>query len=149
MNQDEKFGESIGNIRIEENGCVAIHMGSRRSDAFIRGICEYSLGKHKLRFLETDMKISTYSWCSNDNTIPLHADSQVSKDFRDMRYQTKFEIELLLDCDNQKIIYFNQQTKNKREMNIDVTICPFPWQLLFYPHAVEDCIQLISTSEQV
>ncbi|CAF3953617.1 unnamed protein product, partial [Rotaria sp. Silwood1] len=51
MNQDEKFGESIGNIRIEENGCVAIHMGSRRSDAFIRGICEYSLGKHKLRFL--------------------------------------------------------------------------------------------------
>ncbi|CAF2557794.1 unnamed protein product [Rotaria sp. Silwood2] len=173
IKQNEKFGESLGNIRIEENGCVAIHIGSRRGDAFVRGICEYSLGKHNIRLLvkkkttayycffgiiskaksipqnETDMKISTYGWRSDDKTIPLYADSRTSKDFLDMRCQTLFEIELLLDCDNRKIIYINQQTENAREMKVDVTICPFPWQLLFYLHAAEDCIQLISPSQQV
>ncbi|CAF2949879.1 unnamed protein product [Rotaria sp. Silwood2] len=49
IKQNENFGESLGNIRIEENGCVAIHIGSRKSDAFVRGICEYSLDKHKIR----------------------------------------------------------------------------------------------------
>ncbi|CAF1314045.1 unnamed protein product [Rotaria sp. Silwood1] len=173
IKQNEKFGESIGNVRIEENGCVVIHIGPRRSDAFVRGICEYSLGKHKIRlfvkkettayycffgiisktksmpYKETDMKTSTYGWRSDDKTIPLHADSRTSKDCLDMKCQTMFGIELLLDCDNEKIIYVNQQTKNMREIKVDLEICPFPWQLLFYLHAVEDCIQLISTSQQV
>ncbi|CAF1187960.1 unnamed protein product [Rotaria sordida] len=174
MEQDEKFGESIGgNIRIEENGYVAIHTDSKRGDGFVRGICEYSLGKQKIRFvlkketaeyycffgiiskaksipqMEIEMKRSTYGWCSNDKIFPAHADSLISKDFRDMKCQTTFEIELLLDCDNQKIIYFNQQTKNTREMNVDITVCPFPWQLLFYLYDVEDRIQLISSNQEI
>ncbi len=167
--QDERFGELFGNVRIEENGRMIIH-GGTKSDACVRGTCEYSLGKHKIRFIVTkkdtsywmsfgiiselksipqnqvDMERSTYGWTSDDQTLPLSAKKPVSKKFQDMSDQTTFEIELSLDCDNRKISYFNQQTKNTREMNVDITICPLPWQLLFYLFDVGDCVQLISSN---
>ncbi|CAF2784000.1 unnamed protein product [Rotaria sp. Silwood2] len=173
LKQNEKFGESVRNILIEDHGYVAIHTDSKRCEGFARGICEYSSGKHKIQFVlkqttaeyyclfgimsktksipqtEAEMKTSTYGWCTNDKAVSPHGCSQVSKDFRDMKCQIKFEIELFLDCDNQKIIYFNQQTKNTREMNVDVAVCSFPWQLLFYLYDVEDRIQLISSSQEL
>ncbi len=169
--QDERFGELFGNVRIEENGRMIIH-GGTKSDACVRGTCEYSLGKHKIRFIVTkkdaafymsfgiisksqlipqnegDMKRSTYGWTSDDQTLPPSVKMPVSKKFQDMSDQTTFEIELSLDCDNRKISYFNQQTKNTREMNVDITKCPLPWQLLFDLFDVSDCVQLISSCEQ-
>jgi hypothetical protein len=172
IEQEERFGESSGDVRIEMNGHMIIHGGPKRSDAFVRGTCEYSLGKHNIRFVvtkestacymsfgiisklklilqsEDDMRRSTYVWTSSDKTLPLTARMPVSKEFQDMRGQKTFEIELSLDCDNRKISYFNQQTKNRREMNVDITVCPLPWQLLFYLCDVNDCVQLVSSSEQ-
>ncbi len=170
IEQDERFGESSGNVRIGENDRMAIHGGTKRNDAFVRGTCEYSLGKHKIRFIvtrentrlymafgiiskskliphkEDGMERSIYGWRSDDQTLPLSDITPFSKEFRDMISQTRFEIELSLDCDNRKISYFNQQTKNTREMNVDITICPLPWQLLFYLFGVGDCVQLISSN---
>jgi len=168
IEQEERFRESFGNVRIEENGHMVIHSGFKRGDAFVRGICEYSLGKHKIRFIiqrknlkyylsfgiisklksipqnENDMKISTYGLTSYDETIRRTTTTPFNENVQDMRGQTTFEIELSLDCDNRKISYFNQQTKHMREMNVDITICPFPWQLLFYLYDAEQSIQLIS-----
>lgn len=167
---EERFGESFGDIYIEKNGQAVIHSDLSTGDAFVRGTCEYSLGKHKIRFIikrkkaryhllfgiisksksipqhEVGVEESIYGWQSNDDTIPRTPEKPVSQDFGIMRDQKTFEIELLLDCDNQKISYFNQQTKNMREMDIDIKRCPFPWQLLFYLFDIDDCIQLISTN---
>jgi len=174
IEQEERFGESFGNIRIEKNGHVAIHSGTTIGNAFVRGICEYSLGKHKIRFMvkrknveyylsfgiiskltpiprkEDDMNTSTYGWRSNDTIMRATTNTEMSvdEDVWDMTGETTFEIELMLDCDNRKISYFNQETKNTREMTVDITICPFPWQLLFNLFNVDDCVQLTSSSQQ-
>jgi hypothetical protein len=170
IEQEERFGESSGDVRIEMNGHKIIHGGQKRSEAFVRGTCEYSLGKHNIRFVVTrestkysmsfgiisklklipqsegDMERSTYGWKSNDEMMSSTAKMPVSKEFRDMRGQKTFEIELSLDCDNRKISYFNQKTKNRREMNVDITVCPFPWQLLFYLYDVGHCVQFVSST---
>jgi hypothetical protein len=172
IEQEERFGESSGDVRIEMNGHKIIHGSSEVGDAFARGTCKYSLGKHNIRFVvtkesteffmsfgiisklelipqkEVDMGRSTYGWQSDDKTLPLAARMPISEELRDMSGQTTFEIELLLDCDNRKISYFNQQTKNRRAMYVDITKCPLPWQLLFYLFDVSDCVQLVSSSEQ-
>jgi hypothetical protein len=82
-------------------------------------------------------------WSSDDGIENSDDEIVGDKNFRDMKGQTRFEIELQLDCDNRKISYVNQGTKKRREMNIDITKCPFPWQVLFYMYAVGDCVQLL------
>jgi hypothetical protein len=67
----------------------------------------------------------------------------VDENFQDMKGQTTFEIELQLDCDNRKISYVNQRTKNRREMNVDITKCPFPWQVRFYLYKAGDCVRFL------
>ena len=47
---NESFLRSVGDIQIEDNGQVGIHEGQKRSDAFLCGKNEYSIGKHKIRF---------------------------------------------------------------------------------------------------
>ena len=66
------------------------------------------------------MKKSVYGWTSNDQLLPLATSLPTDKKFQDMRNQTRFQIELLLDCDNRKISYTNQHTENVRETNVDI-----------------------------
>lgn len=168
--QNERFVESFGNVCIEKNGNVIRHIGSKNSNAFVRGICEYTSGQHHIRFNatgkgfnyymsfgiisksksiphdENDMKFSTYGWRTNDETLPIHNNRQrINSNFVDMKNMLTYEIELLIDCDNRKISYFNLQTKNTRELIVDIEICPFPWQFLFYLYAVDNAVQLHSS----
>jgi hypothetical protein len=169
--QEERFGEFSGNILIEDNGRVASHGGLCRSSAHVRGKGEYSKGKHQIRFLinktsalyvmsfnivsksNSISKTSAleeaiaYGWHSNDGINNPDKDILVNKDFKDLRGETTFELELLIDCDNRKISYFNERTKNKREMNVNIDKCPFPWQLQFYLFDVGDRVQLVSSTQ--
>jgi hypothetical protein len=163
--QIEKFGEFFGNIRIDNNGLLATHCGPYNDMAFVRGISEYSSGKHKIRFRFKKIhaniityfrvvsklmpingkktKYEGYGWSNMDGIFGPNEDMLVDNNYQDMKDQTKFEIELELDCDNRKISYVNQGTKNKREMNVDITECPFPWQVEFCVYERGDCVQLL------
>ncbi|UJR14397.1 hypothetical protein I4U23_001394 [Adineta vaga] len=37
-------------------------------------------------------------------------------------------IELLIDCDQQTISLINERTRQTQNLNVDLAICPFPWQ---------------------
>jgi len=168
--QEERFGEFFGNIRIEDNGRVASYSGLKPSDACVRGKGEYSRDKHQIRFIlnkqtasyamsfhivsksnpipkpSLNSEYSAYGWYSNDGIHNPDENHHVNKNFKDLRGETTFELELVIDCDNRKISYFNEQTKNKREMNVNIDKCPFPWQLQFYLFDVGDRVQLVSST---
>jgi hypothetical protein len=165
LGQGERFGEVFGNIRIDNNGRLATHCGSQNSDAYVRGIGEYSSGKHYIRFLfkKSDavyitsftvvsklMPISRgktiyegYGWSSHDDIYGSGGSIRGDENVQDMSGQTTFEIELVLDCDNRRISYVNQGTKNRKEMNVNITKCPFPWQVRFYLYEIGDCVRLL------
>ncbi|UJR14241.1 hypothetical protein I4U23_001231 [Adineta vaga] len=167
MKSTEKFGKSYGSVRIEGNGYIAIHCGSKNGTALVRCQGEYSSGIHKIRFLfkksdidyitsfgivsklmSLDLKTSDssykcYGWNSNDSTCAPGADQLQCKNLQDMIGQTVFEIELQLDCNNRTITYINQRTQNRRELYIDITKCPFPWQVHFYLYEIGDCVRLL------
>jgi hypothetical protein len=131
----------------------------------VRGSGEYSSGKHTIRFLfkKNDVEYITsfevvsklmpingsnsnyrlHGWSSLDEIYSCDDETIVDEHFQDMKDQNTFEIELQLDCDNRKISYINQETKNRREMNVNITKCPFPWQVEFYMFAVGDCVRLL------
>jgi hypothetical protein len=62
---------------------------------------------------------------------------------RDLNGKTSFTIQLFLDCDHRKIQYYNEDTKNKLEINIKLKICPFPWRIFVYLYSYGDRIQLL------
>ncbi|CAF4414098.1 unnamed protein product [Rotaria sp. Silwood2] len=170
LDEDERFGISFGNVCIAENGYLTYHHGPNRDNAFVCGMKEYSSGKYKIRFLmnkkdseyimsfniiskytsilnkEFHIVKSSYGWCSDDGICCCGSGLSSYELRHDMDDETIFEIELLIDCDNQKIIYLNERTKNTREMNVDIRKCPLPWQLLFYLYDVEDSVRLLSST---
>ncbi|CAF3669040.1 unnamed protein product [Rotaria sp. Silwood1] len=165
----EQFGISFGNVCIAENGYLAYHSGPRRENAFVCGMKEYSSGKYSIRFvmnkkdpeyimsfniISKSISIlnkkfhivkSSYGWYTDDGICCYDVDMPSYKLGHDMDGEPTFEIELLIDCDNRKISYFNERTKNRREMNVDIAICPFPWQLVFNLYDVEDSVRLLSS----
>lgn len=171
LENDERFGESFGNVSISQGDLLVCHTARKRQNAFVRGSKEYSSGKYKIRFImnkkdasvcmsfnivpkstfvnnnDFNLRQSSYGWCTDDTMCNYSCDFLANMSLPDMQGETRFEIELLLDCDNHKIGYFNERTQNRREMNIDIQKCPFPWQLFFYLFDVEDSIQLISSTK--
>ncbi|CAF1320393.1 unnamed protein product [Rotaria sordida] len=160
---DEKLVRIFGSVQIDDNGYVAIQRDSTIV-SYVRGKNEYSFGRYKIKFnidktelhhttvfgiiskMEkfTQWPSSCHGW-SNDDTYyrsgMYHSNNTNMKS--DLQGQTSFTIELLLDCDNRKIQYFNEQTKNMRELNINLEKCPFPWQIFFYLRQIGDRIQLL------
>jgi hypothetical protein len=172
ITREERFGGFFGDIRIEDNGRVAVYSGSDSSNTYVRGKEDYSKGKYKIRFLMNKKTASyvmsfniapksipvsqmtfdtetrpVYGWYTDDDLNNPDSSYQISKDFKDFQGETTFELEVIMDCDNQKISYFNERTKNTHEMKVNIGICPFPWQLEFYLFYVGDRVQLISSSQ--
>ncbi len=56
-----------------------------------------------------------YGWLSDDSIYSDNVRMAVDKNYRAMKGQTRFVIELELDCDNQKISYINQETKTEEK----------------------------------
>ncbi|CAF0738813.1 unnamed protein product [Adineta ricciae] len=167
INTIERFGETVGSVSIDERHLVATHCGPNNGPALVRGIGEYTNGVHTIRFLFekrsltfiTSFEISPklmplatsssvgqyycYGWFSNDDIIAPDADQRRYRKLRDMNGETSFEIELQLDCDNRKVSCTNLRTKNRAQLKVDITKCPFPWQIRFYMYAVGDCVRLL------
>jgi hypothetical protein len=61
-----------------------------------------------------------------------------------MKGETTLQIEFLIDCDHQKIGYMNERTKCTKEMNVDLDLCPFPWQLYFYLYDTSDRVRILT-----
>lgn len=171
MASEERFGEVYRDICIEDNGRLALRSGVDTCFSYVRGKNEYSKGKHQIRFVitkrtpsivmsfnvaPTALAISSspsdddyhlYGWETDDGIIIPRNDHRNSKDFEDFLGQTTLHVQLTLDCDNHKISYFNEQTKNTHEMNVNIQICPFPWQLEFCLFDLGDRVQLVSSTQ--
>lgn len=169
--QEERFGDYSGDIYIEDNGRIASYNGAGRSSAYVRGKGEYSKGKHQIRFVmnkKTSLFIMSfnivskslpmprtsfsnglfpYGWHTDDCVNNPESDYDGSKPSKDLRGEKKFELEFTIDCDNRKISYFNEQTKHTNEMNVNLDMCPFPWQLEFYLYDIGDRVQILSSIE--
>jgi hypothetical protein len=160
---DESLVKVSGNVRIDDIGRTASQCGSD-GNSYVCGVKEYSSGKYKIRFTvnKKDMHCLTcfgivsktepfskelssyYGWSSDD--ICYYGGKNSDNDIdnvSDMRGRTSFTIELLLDCDNRKIQYFNEQTKANRELTINLNTCPFPWKLFFFLYGIGDSVQLL------
>lgn len=171
MTSEECFGDVYRDIRIEDNGRLAVRSGIEICFAYVRGKKEYSTGKHQIRFVITkrtssivmsfsvaptalaissspsDEEYHLYGWETDDGIIIPPSDHQNSKDFEDFRDQTTLHLQITLDCDNHKISYFNERTKNTHVMNVNTQICPFPWQLEFCLFDLGDRVQLLSSTQ--
>lgn len=170
--QEERFGEFFGKIHIEDNGHAALHSGTTRSNGYVRGNGEYSKGKHQIRFIVNKKsaeyvmsfnitsrsipmssasvrgKRITYGWHTDDGiNSPDNERQKYKKGFKDLQGEIKFELQIVLDCDNRKISYFNERTKNTHEMDVNIDLCPFPWQLEFYLFDVGDRVELVSSTQ--
>jgi hypothetical protein len=166
ITQQPKQNESLvgvrGDIQIQNEGRVAIQRSSGTS--YISGRNEYSFGRYKIRlnvnkvhfdcdiYFGITSKKETFStwpssfcgWSSDDVSWCGELRVIDKTNFKgDLNGKTSFTIELVLECDNRKIQYFNEQTKNSRELNVDQTQCPFPWQIFFYLYSPGDRVQLL------
>ncbi|CAF2807519.1 unnamed protein product [Rotaria sp. Silwood2] len=163
MLTSESFLRSVGDIHIEDNGQLAMHGEQKRSDAFLCGKNEYTRGKHKIRFIinkknsdyittfgiaSMESQLSVYGWSSDDQTVGGgYSQAKNIYNQRDMKGETILQIELLIDCDNRKISYFNERTRCTKEMNVDLDLCPFPWQLYFYLYDTGDRVRLLTLNQ--
>ncbi|CAF1552921.1 unnamed protein product [Rotaria sp. Silwood1] len=159
---NESFLRSVGDIYIEDNGQLAVHGDQKRSDAFLCGKNEYIRGKHKIRFIinkknsdyittfgiaSIESQLSVYGWSSDDQTVGGgYSQSKNVFNQRDMKGETILQIEFVIDCDNRKISYFNERTRCTKEMNVDLDLCPFPWQLYFYLYDTGDRVRLLTSN---
>ena len=92
-------------------------------------------------------QLSVYGWSSNDQTVGGgYTQSQSLYNQRDMKDETTIKIEFLIDCDNKKISYFNERTRCTKEMNVDIDLCPFPWQLYFYLYDTGDRVRILPSN---
>jgi hypothetical protein len=148
---DEGFEPSIGRLTIIDNGTVIVHNETKKYAA-VRSNGLYSVGIHRFHFkieqLNTSYKwlflgirsknapaptiqsigLSAYGWSGNDDVwFNGHAKNKFNG------YKSDFEIndivELIVNCDQQKIYSTNRRTLNRHMLDIDLGYCSFPWQL--------------------
>ncbi|CAF1014851.1 unnamed protein product [Didymodactylos carnosus] len=150
----ERFDKVYGDVTVEHRGTVAVHGGVNK-DAEIRGRNLYSSGIHNIRlhidkmsgYLSFGISSSTtpiqkefyasgpsYGWVVGWHTTtlrsPVYVNGVQSLGYGDWDGDIRENetVELILNCDENKIQCLNQRTKEKYELQVDVTSCPYPWQ---------------------
>lgn len=141
------FEEVMGNVQIEDNGQVIMVVSNGHSTARFQG--DYSSGQHRFRFKieqkhssnwilfgivskNTPIQTSSYNtptsfgWVTNSYAV-LNRVGQLNYNGFESDINQNDTVELLIDCDQQKICLTNERTNRKHEINVDVTQCPFPW----------------------
>ncbi len=174
-NQQSILNESLvsysDQIQFDDNHHMAMHCGDDRTPAYISGTQEYASGQHQIRFfiskktstfvlsfnimsksmelssISADSQYSTYGWQTDDCINPSQYCLLNEKTYPDLKGKTKFHIKLFIDCDRKIISYFNEKTKRKREIEVDLNKCPLPWKLYFYVYDIGDTIRLLSSSQ--
>ena len=155
----ELFDETSDNyVRIEKNGQVAVHDQSGSTYTEIRGKNEYLSGYHKIRlcieqsnnywtFLGINSKsvalqekpYTSNAICgwSSDNCSWLNGKCTRHDSEPRIYMCTNDIISLFFDCEAHTISMFNERSKTKHDLQVNVDNCPLPWQLSVFmkePH---------------
>ncbi|CAF1331516.1 unnamed protein product [Rotaria sordida] len=162
----ETFGQSIGNIRIENNGQVIVKDQSD-SYATVRSNGEYASGQHRFRFKieangpdkwlfigiasknapikEASYCIqSSYGW-SGDNRVYISGAHQPGFNGYKGDIEKNDIVELFIDCDYRSIQLTNERTRSVHTLAIDMNKCQFPWQLNFNLFYLNDRVSILQT----
>lgn len=168
---NEIFDKYIGDIRIEDCGCVAVH-GSSLSSGEVRGKQEYSSGKRKLRLkIERNPSRTAIIIGIISKSTPIRSNSQRASSFYGWAstghyYRCGFLqnsvdpfliyannendiIALTINADDQSIQYTNERTTDTKHLNIDTKRCPFPWQLSVNLAGDNDQLRILSYSNSL
>ncbi|CAF3327125.1 unnamed protein product [Rotaria sp. Silwood2] len=161
---NEIFEQSIGDIRIEDNGCVVSH-GTSMNGGEVRGKNQYTSGKHRLKFKiekystwifigiiskTTSMKensyksLSSYGWVSQDHYYAGVWAKKGNDIFSTYNNRENDIIELLIDVTTQTLHYTNERMNQPQKMKVDINKCPLPWQILINLSGYNDRIRLLS-----
>ena len=140
---------SDNRVRITEDGRMATHNASTTCAVEIRGKNEYSTGRHTIllqieestgwMFVGMNSKStplqnesytsrSAYGWSSN-NYVWIKGTGQPNTTNPTFQLQKNDLISVVFDCNVRKISVTNQRTNGNYELDVDIEICPFPWQL--------------------
>jgi len=149
LKKNEFFDRATAKIKIEDNGQVIIAVSGGYSTARCQG--DYSSGQHKFRFKIEQKNSSnwihfgivsqnvplqetsyttrtTFGWITHGYVVLNAAATSGYNGYRSDVIEND-TVELFLDCDRRKICLTNERTNNKHELDVNVTQCPFPWQI--------------------
>ncbi|CAF0905755.1 unnamed protein product [Didymodactylos carnosus] len=161
----EKLEKTCGDVSTEENGQVAVH-GSSATHAEIRGANMYSTGNIQIKmkieklFINDWMFVgivssslpmksspinstSAFGWIIGKNNFCVNNKKINSFGVWDADIQENDIIELHINCDKKKVQLSNYHTNKRDEIYVDISICPFPWQLHFNIHGSGDRVRLL------
>jgi hypothetical protein len=163
---DESF-DCVSNqdVKIEEDGKVAITTNRFLIYTEIRGKNNYAFGCYKIRlqiehavnewtFLGINSKStrlqqrsfsskSAYGWCTS-NYVYSNGSYQTNTTSQPIQMNKNDIIALTFDCDNHKISMVNERTNVKHELTVDINSCPFPWQLHVILRTLNSRIRILS-----
>lgn len=160
----DSFHEIIGDLQIINNGYTILH-GPSYGDATLRGKKEYSSGIHQFHFLIEKLGIpkwiffgiiskdtplqanlyktpSVYGWAGH-HQVWLNGNHHHQYDGYKSDMNINNIIELIIDCDRQKICLTNQSTLITYEIEVSLLKCPFPWILYLGLYGANDQIRLL------
>lgn len=163
LKKNELFERVAGNMKIEDHRQVIIAGSESYSTVRCQG--EYSSGQHKFRFKIEQKHASnwmyfgivsktaplqvtscdtptTFGWVTNSyacfNSTPRLGYNGYKSDINQNDI-----IELFLDCDQRKISLTNERTNKKHEIDVNVTQCPFPWNVHIGLHYQNDRVRYL------
>ena len=161
---NEIFGQSIGDIRIEDNGQLIVK-GQSNGLATARGSGEYSSGEHRFRLrIEVnnsdkwlfigiisksvciqaksyDSK-SSYGWAGDDQ-VYINGVQMLGFNGYKPDIEKSDIVEFLVDCDQRSIRLTNERTHSIHTLAVDTEKSPFPWQLNFNLYYLNDCVRIL------
>ncbi len=149
LKKNEFFERSAGKLKIDDHGQVILAESGGHSTA--RCHAEYSSGQHQFRFKIEQLSISnwtyfgivsknipledspyntptTFGWTTN-GAVLRNGSVQLGYNGYNSDMAQNDILELFLDCDRQKIRLTNERTNNTHEIDVNMTQCPFPWQV--------------------
>lgn len=160
----DTFRESIGDIQTKDNNYTITH-GPSNGDATIRGCKEYSSGTHKFRFRVEKLGIpkwiffgiisktavsqsslyktpTVYGWGGHHQVWLNGAHYHQYENFIG-EFNVDHVVELLIDCDQNKIRLNNETMAIKHEISVSPIKCPFPWMLYIGLYGSGDQVRLL------
>ncbi|CAF1318296.1 unnamed protein product [Didymodactylos carnosus] len=163
ISEREIFEKVCGDVTVEDSGLVAIQCGTN-AHAQIRGRNLYSTGIHNIRFKldksssdwlffgiissSTPMKArsyaspSAYGWVVGCGQVWLNGVQSDGYGGWDGDICENDTVELTLNCNENKIQCLNERTKQKYELKVDLTSCPYPWKLHLNLHFASDRVSI-------
>jgi hypothetical protein len=160
----ETFGRSMNGIQIEDNDQIIV---KKQGDAHTaaRGSGEYTSGQHRFRFnigecdqyqwlligiISKDVameansysSLSSYGWAGGSQ-VYLNGISQIEYQGYKSDTEENDILELFVDCERQTVRLTNERTQSASELIIEMSKCPFPWQLNFNLYYSNDRVRIL------